>query len=294
MAATYEEIISERVFVQVTYTMIVLASIFVLARVGIQVWKRKAMELQDYLIYVAFTFFLTMSICYLIIIPKSLVGCVLSYLTSCPDFGAMISRGECSGPRSVRGQLASLYTSYAVDILSDFMIMFLPIRLVWNLQMARGQKIAVIALFASGFVCITFATLRVVQIGTKTGNTTSPSPSWLALWTIIETSIAIGIGCCPAFAVLYRTSRTPHVSYDTHGYIRHNQSRSEGDRSRVGAIKLNTMTVGTARSKVSRNDAYYDDTASSQEELAADSKDIRVTTTLQQDNRELSISNSTL
>ena len=62
----------------------------------------------------------------------------------------------------------------------------------------------------------------------------------------------------------------------------------------MGAIKMNTMTVGTARSKASRNDPYYDDTASSQEELAADSKDIRVTTTLQQDNRELSISNSTL
>ena len=50
--------------------MVVFASLFVLARVGIQVWKRKGMELQDYLIYIAFIFFLTMSICYLVIIHK--------------------------------------------------------------------------------------------------------------------------------------------------------------------------------------------------------------------------------
>lgn len=52
---------------------------------------------------------------------KSLVGCIVSYLTSCPDFAASLRAGQCGGPRSVRGQLASLYTSYAVDILSDFL-----------------------------------------------------------------------------------------------------------------------------------------------------------------------------
>lgn len=173
-------------------------------------------------------------------------------------------------------------------------VMALPIRLVWNLQMARGQKVAVVALFASGFVCIAFATLRVIQIGMRTGNSASPSPTWLALWTIIENAIAVVIGCCPAFAILYRTSRTPHVSYDTHGYVRHGQSRSGASGRRGDAINMTTGTSGTARSKASRNDPYWDDTASSQEELAADTKGIRVTTTVQQDNRESSTSQSRL
>ena len=210
--------------------------------------------------------------------------------------------GECLGPRSLRGQLASLYASYTVDILSDFMsestqnssgcmvlttpVMLLPIRLVWNLQVPRGQKIAIIALFASGFVCIAFATLRVVQIGRQTSDNNTPNPTWLALWTVIETSIAICIGCCPAFAILYRATRTPHISYDTHGYCRHTQSQSGAGQFRPDVIRMNTVSVGASRSRTSKKDPYWDDARSSQEALAAENKAIMVTTTVHQENRQ--------
>jgi hypothetical protein len=161
--------------------------------------------------------------------------------------------------------------------------MLLPIRLVWNLQMKLGKKIAIIALFASGVVCIAFATLRVYQVGSKSGGSTAPSPTWLALWTVIEASMTIIIGCCPAFAVFWRTTHTQAVSYDTNGYVRHDQSRSGTNPIHPGAIKMNSITVGTNRRKSTRNDRYWDDTRSSQEELAADSKAIMVTTTLQQE-----------
>jgi len=164
-------------------------------------------------------------------------------------------------------------------------VMALPIQLVWNLQMARGQKAAVIALFASGFICMAFATLRVAQIGIKSENNTSPSPTWLALWTIVENAIAICIGCCPAFAILYRRSLAPHVSYDTSGYIRQNRSRSGTSGYRSETIKMNSVSIGTGRKKTPRQDIYWDDTRSSQEALAADNKHIMVTTTLHQDNR---------
>ena len=209
--------------------------------------------------------------------------------------------GECSGARSLRGQLASLYTSYAVDIVSDFMstslwspcyphllmlqVMFLPIQLVWNLQVPRGQKIAIIALFASGFVCIAFATLRVVQIGRQTGDSRTPNPIWLALWTVIETSIAICIGCCPAFAVLYRAARHTHVSYDTYSYNRRTQSQSGASQLRPDIIRMNTVSVGAGRSRAHRKDPYWDDTRSSQEALASDNKGIMVTTTVHQDHQ---------
>lgn len=212
-----------------------------------------------------------------------------------------MSRGDCPlGPRTTRGSLASLYTAYAVDILSDLMskpanttqfmsklltlsVMALPIKLVWNLQMARVQKVAVIALFASGIVCMAFATLRVVQIGIKSENSTAPSPTWLALWTIVENAIAICIGCCPAFAILYRSSHTPHISYDTNGYVRHNQSQSSTNGNHRETIKMNSMKVGAGRERELRHDTYWNDTRSSQEELATDNKIIVVTTTLQQD-----------
>jgi hypothetical protein len=55
---------------------------------------------------------------------QSLAGCIISQLTSCPDFRKTLSKGECPGSRSVRGQIASLYTAYAMDVVSDLMSTF--------------------------------------------------------------------------------------------------------------------------------------------------------------------------
>jgi hypothetical protein len=70
MASVYSEIITKPQFIQITCSMLVLSSAFVVARVGLQVWKRKAMELQDYLLYAAYIFFLAMSVCFLVMIPR--------------------------------------------------------------------------------------------------------------------------------------------------------------------------------------------------------------------------------
>lgn len=61
---------TERHFFATTYAMIALASLCILVRIGIQVSRRKGLQSQDYLIYLAFLFFLTMCISYLHIIPN--------------------------------------------------------------------------------------------------------------------------------------------------------------------------------------------------------------------------------
>ncbi|KAF2201916.1 hypothetical protein GQ43DRAFT_337939, partial [Delitschia confertaspora ATCC 74209] len=133
----------------------------------------------------------------------TLIGCIISNFTSCHSMHAWFTPGECITPRDARAQIASLYYAFGTDVLCDLMIMAFPIRLIWNLQMARVQKFSIIALFCTGFICILFAIIRVVQIGTKAGNSSTPSSSWLALWAVIECSIAVIIGCCPGFATLF-------------------------------------------------------------------------------------------
>jgi hypothetical protein len=68
------------------------------------------------------------------------------------------------------------------------MVMSLPIRLLWNLQMPRREKLGVGILFGSGFVCIFFATLRIVQIGFADGKSQAPKPEWQIIWTVVEAS----------------------------------------------------------------------------------------------------------
>jgi hypothetical protein len=71
--------------------------------------------------------------------------------------------------------------------------MALPIRLTWNLKMARSKKIGILLLFATGVICILFACLRVVQVAinsTKPGAVGQPlDPTWLAIWGMVECAI---------------------------------------------------------------------------------------------------------
>ncbi|OJD29140.1 cfem domain-containing protein, partial [Diplodia corticola] len=113
--------------------------------------------------------------------------------------------------------------------------MALPIRLIWNLQMPRAEKLAVGALFCSGLACIAMAVLRVVQIGVKAGNDSTPSSSWLALWAEVEAAIAVFIGCCPAFAAFYRTSKSESRGGAGGGYSKPKENRSGGSGGSGGS-----------------------------------------------------------
>lgn len=92
---------------------------------------------------------------------------------------------------------------------------------------------------------------------------------------------AVIIGCCPAFAALYRTARkTQKASYDARGYAKHPSSNSEVPPS--SAIHLKSIVSTTGRPK--KNSSYYDlEADSSQEELAARSGIYVTKTVVQED-----------
>lgn len=70
--------------------------------------------------------------------------------------------------------------------------------------------------------------LRVVQVGKTTGASNSqPSLTWLALWSIIESSIAIVVGCDPGF---YRKATSVGKSKHTPCY--NDRSNSKASRCR--------------------------------------------------------------
>ncbi|KAH9882528.1 hypothetical protein J1614_000764, partial [Plenodomus biglobosus] len=201
------------------------------------------------------------------------LGSALSSVFTCNDLHEKFSKGRCGGtPNENQRIIFSLYFAYSVDVVTDFAIMFLPIRLTWNLQMPRKQKVGVFFLFGSALICIAFATLRVVKLGVDGhGNATTPEPKWLLLWTVLECSMAILIGCSPAFAILIRkrinTQRSP---YNAEGYIK--QPTDE--------VKLKDISSSGSGPKPTLNDGYWDDTHSSQEELAGNSHKTLMTTNL--------------
>ncbi|PWY85029.1 hypothetical protein BO70DRAFT_424358 [Aspergillus heteromorphus CBS 117.55] len=130
---------------------------------------------------------------------RTFIGAVISNFTSC--------QRECDTHRDAVAEIASLYYSFAVDVVSDIMIMILPLRLVLSLRMPLGQKLSVAAVFALGSICVVMAVVRVVQIGTRANSDSTPSSSWLAFWGMIEAGIAVIVGCLPAFAIVYRRTK---------------------------------------------------------------------------------------
>jgi hypothetical protein len=221
---------------------------------------------------------------------QSFIGTVISSALTCTNLQAFFSKGQCgNNPIEDRNALISLYTSYGLDVLTDLMVMLLPIRLIWNLQMPLSQKWGVGILFGSGIVCIFFSTLRVVQIGFEDGKPEAPKPEWQIIWTVVETSTAVTIGCAPAFAALIRSRlNTQKPSYNTQGYIRHSTS----------SMKLHTIGSAASRPKKQREEeeqeeeealgtnafaeAFWNETESSLEELAKNQGRITVTTTVHQ------------
>ncbi|KAH9209050.1 hypothetical protein DL95DRAFT_478545 [Leptodontidium sp. 2 PMI_412] len=102
------------------------------------------------------------------------VGCAVSQFTSCSSMHAWFSpAGLCDTPRDAVAKAASLWYSLAVDLLTDLMIMAIPVQILYSLRISTGQKLSVGVVF-------------IVSIITMAA---------------IEGVVAVIVGCLPSFAV---------------------------------------------------------------------------------------------
>lgn len=72
-------------------------------------------------------------------------------------------------------------------------VMALPIGLTWGLNIQLKKKIAILTLFASGFVCIVFACVRAGEVGMQAAKPEAYGQpldaTTLAVWGMIECSV---------------------------------------------------------------------------------------------------------
>jgi hypothetical protein len=127
--------------------------------------------------------------------------------------------------------------------------MLLPIGLIRNLQIPLARKIQIGGLFALGILVIIASIVRVIQVGATTGaSNATPSLTWLALWSIIESSVAIIVGCGPG---LYRKVKafygnTRVSAYNSGGYIKTTEDRRTGTKGNTdGGYGLPLKTLST-------------------------------------------------
>jgi hypothetical protein len=156
--------------------------------------------------------------------------------------------GHCEKPIDVKGGNISISYSTAVDILSDMMIMVLPLRLLHKLQVSTRQKMGLVGVFTVGIAVVVTAIVRLTQI---IGQERS-DPVGLAVWGLVESSISVIVGSLPPLKnVLGRQLNRTRQGYSPYGADHSYGLNSKGKmslkgRSRVTSIPLeetaNNMT----------------------------------------------------
>lgn len=99
--------------------------------------------------------------------------------------------------------IAALVTAMAaVQVLTDFVILLLPMPYLWRLKVSREVRLGLLFTFAlGGGVCL-FGIVRAVAVG----NTSHDDPSWNdvpgGIWSIIEVHVGIVCACLPTLRPL--------------------------------------------------------------------------------------------
>ncbi|KAF2186516.1 hypothetical protein K469DRAFT_738399 [Zopfia rhizophila CBS 207.26] len=106
-------------------------------------------------------------------------------------------------PASCINQFAMWFTNAAINILTDFVIIVLPMPVIKNLKLAKRQKQALMCIFAvGGFVCV----VSILRLQSLVAISNSEDPTFdnppAATWSSVETNVGIICSCLPCLRPL--------------------------------------------------------------------------------------------
>ena len=105
------------------------------------------------------------------------------------------------------------YTNAAGNIITDFVIFCLPIRVLWRLKLERSQRISLLAVFGLGFFTCCISIIRISYLDILQGDETYHNVS-TAGWSIGEMCCAMVASCVPTLRpLLYKVA--PGLRRDT-------------------------------------------------------------------------------
>ncbi|EER29019.1 hypothetical protein CPC735_037250 [Coccidioides posadasii C735 delta SOWgp] len=140
---------------------------------------------------------------------------------SCSDLRAF----GCTSPKDIERDLITVRFTAASDILTDLLIMSLPVAFILTSYLPTPQKIGLIGLFALGFTVIAMSILRIVVNDNKSKH---PPPAWLLFWSAMESTVAVMVSCFASFKSLFTLRKRPSAYLNDTSYL---QSKSKSGRS---------------------------------------------------------------
>ncbi|KAI7231661.1 hypothetical protein KC330_g6287 [Hortaea werneckii] len=169
------------------------------------------------------------------------VGCWIASVWTCHPPSNYFNFGQCMKPIDTRGSIVAISYSTAVDVLSDLLMMLLPIGLLRDLQVDRRQKIGLAGIFSVGWIIIAAAIIRCTQIVANART----DPVGLAVWGLVESSISVMVGSLPALKAFFSRAvhRTLHRSYEGDFGILHDRDIPIPDSNPIRRTRMSMNIV---------------------------------------------------
>ncbi|CAN9139578.1 unnamed protein product [Alternaria alternata] len=230
--------ISQHDLLRIDYAMLAMTSTVFVARIGVQAWRRKPIEAQDILLYIAFAAYLAFTILYIVITPiffkiqELQLGRIVPWPTMMKDvilasrvmWQSGIEYWTCLW--FVKFSLLALYKKLLSGMPKKYLYIWWGTLIfcvvTWSTCIITGPGLAcndTKAFFDKGAVC---------SSPEETRRQTANLYYAYAVDTVTN-MMAVIIGCCPVLASVVpkrRTRPSDTVSYDTQGYIRQSPNRS--------------------------------------------------------------------
>jgi hypothetical protein len=180
------------------------------------------------------------------------IGCLIFFLANCRPFAANFNPHL---PGAVCGnQQAGWLGTGIANIVTDVLILSLPMRNVWHLQIPSRTKIAVAGVFGIGFITVVISIVRLVTILQINLSDFTYSTVPADIFSAFEPTLMITCACLPIMRPLFRNflpTRSHSGRYaNSHSHDLHskrvNRSRTQGaGGSEIGMANLKSKGLGS-------------------------------------------------
>lgn len=139
----------------------------------------------------------------------------ISYAVSVGDIQYVCELGPietletyCFSASATRFTVATLKANCALDVFSDFLIVLIPISILWNVRISFKKKVAFIGIFSLTIITMIIAIVRAVSISSARQGVGQEATYFLWLWSAIQAPLAVIVSCVSAFPQLFSQSST--------------------------------------------------------------------------------------
>ncbi|RVX66017.1 hypothetical protein B0A52_10104 [Exophiala mesophila] len=140
------------------------------------------------------------------------------------------------------------------NIVLDFIIFFLPMRQMWQLNLSQKKRLQVLLMFAVGFCVTVISILRLISLIQLDGSTNPPYDYIpLGYWSDLELNIGIACLCMPSARVIIRryfpNCRLATTAHDSRSdeYVRASQIRNDISSSGVSKLPRSVTRSGVIK-----------------------------------------------